>query len=168
MGWRTEQLYGEGYTNPCEVMAHEVFELENADILVTLGDGILKGTPIGDKLLYLANVIDEKIEDEEVEEFLYDAFGNEKIGQSFFEKVVGEIEKITGKKLESTLWLCNSIEDILSEYKPFDGEILDTFDEYENGFVVLFDMGKAGKLYGYEEKPAPINTVFINEASLDR
>lgn len=32
MDYRFEQLYGENFRNPIEVMYHEVFELENDDI----------------------------------------------------------------------------------------------------------------------------------------
>lgn len=39
-GYRTEQLYGEGYRDAAEIMAHEVFELGNTDILDTLSETI--------------------------------------------------------------------------------------------------------------------------------
>ena len=44
IGIRTEQLFGEGYRNVAEVMAHEVFILGNTDILDTLSSTIFKGT----------------------------------------------------------------------------------------------------------------------------
>lgn len=47
MDYRFEQLYGENFRNPIEVMYHEVFELENDDILNTLSNTIFKDTLIG-------------------------------------------------------------------------------------------------------------------------
>ena len=33
MGYRSEELYGEGYRSAREVIAHEIFQLGNTDIL---------------------------------------------------------------------------------------------------------------------------------------
>ena len=64
-GWRTEQLYGEGYTDAASVMAHEIFELQNTDILDTLSETIFKDTEFGKKLEYLSSVLSCEVEDDE-------------------------------------------------------------------------------------------------------
>lgn len=160
MDYRFEQLYGENFRNPIEVMYHEVFELENDDILNTLSNTIFKDTLIGEKLRKIIDVRNGEIEDKNIEKFFDEAFENEAIGQKFLKEIIEEIENRTKKKINYVLWLCNTVQDIIDEYEL--DEKLDEFDEYEDGFIILSDIGKDGKLYGYEQKPKYIKTVDRN------
>lgn len=156
-GYRTEQLFGEGYRNAAKVMAHETFQLENTDILDFLSDGILKGTPIGRKMKRISDVMSEVMEDDDLSEFLNDAFEDDEVGEQFFMEVVKTIESITKQKLSYVLWLCDSIEDVTQEYEIEGSDSFDTFAYYAAGFIVLADLGRGGKLYGYTENPKPIH-----------
>ena len=149
-GWRTEQLYGEGYINAAEVMAHEIFELQNTDILDTLSETIFKDTSFGKKLEYLSQVLSYEVEDEEIEKMLDEANIDENIGITYCEEILIEIKKITGKDIKYVLWLCDSIEDIKNEYDDEEYPLTE-FDEYKTSDIVLSDIGSAGKLYGYEK-----------------
>lgn len=156
MGFRTELLYGEGYVNAASVMGHEVFELQNTDILDTLSNTILKDTELGKKLVHLSAVLSEESEDEEMEQFLDQAYEDETIGESFFENVLREIYTITGKDIKYCLWLCDSKDDLRYSYGDYfdDGNVDNAdIDEYEDSDIVLSDMGREGKLYGYEKEP---------------
>ena len=159
IGYRTEELYGEGYRDAASVMAHETFELENDDILETLSTTILKGTEIGEKLAKIVKANENPSEmDFEIEEFLDAAFEDEEIGINFYKEVLEEIKKVTGKDIKYVLWLCDSIEDIKDEYECDEIDCqLEYFDAYETSDIILSDMGSAGKLYGYEEEPFPID-----------
>ena len=149
-GWRTEQLYGEGYINAAEVMAHEIFELQNTDILDTLSETIFMNTSFGEKLLYLSQVLSCEVEDEEIEEMLDNAYDDESIGITYCKEILSEIKKITGKDIKYVLWLCDSIEDIKNEYDDEENPLTE-FDEYKTSDIILSDIGSAGKLYGYEK-----------------
>ena len=98
-GWRTEQLYGEGYINAAEVMAHEIFELQNTDILDTLSETIFMNTSFGEKLLYLSQVLSCEVEDEEIEEMLDNAYDDESIGITYCKEILSEIKKLLVKIL---------------------------------------------------------------------
>ena len=164
MGYRTEQLYGEGYKNPIEVMTHEVFNLQNTDTLTTLANGILKESPIGEKLNNIAKVMSQETHDDTIDAFINAVSENETIGHGFFYAVISEIEAIIGHKINYVLWLCDTIDDIIESYSiPDSDEILNEFDKYEDGIIILSDCGKDGKLYGYEEKPTIIDTIIIDK-----
>lgn len=153
--YRTEQLYGEGYRDAAPVMAHEVFELQNTDILETLSNTILKGTDIGIKLNHLMNVIECKVDDEELESFMDEAYDDEELGVSYMDNVLKAIKNITGKNIKYCLWLCDSIDDLKTSYEE-DFEIsITSIDEYEDSDIILSDLGTYGKLYGYETIPIP-------------
>ena len=160
MGFRTEQLYGEGFRDPAEVMAHEVFELGNTDILDTLSETIFKGSEIGEKLNHLSKVMSGELVDEELENFLNDAREYE-VGVSYMDDIVFNIETITGRPLNYVMWLCDSTNDIIDAYENNIDHFAE-FMEYPNGYIVLSDIGKGGKLYGYEEKPNIISIITRN------
>lgn len=54
VGYRSDDLFGDGYRDAVDVMAHEIFELQNADILDTLADGVLKDMDIAENLKHLS------------------------------------------------------------------------------------------------------------------
>lgn len=154
IGYRTEELFGEGYRDAASVMAHETFYLLNTDILDTLSQTLFQNTEYSKELKHMSDVINYEINDKEIEQFLDDAFNDEKLGINYFNNVLKEIKKITRKDIKYVLWLCDSIEDIKQEYEI--NEPFISFNIYEKSDIVLSDLGVAGKLYGYESKPISI------------
>lgn len=159
VGYRSDGIFGDGYRNVVDVMIHEIFELWNADILYTLADSILKDTDIAEDMVHLAN-------DLQSPKALYFAdileeenkFAAEDKAKTFVRKILDAVKEKTGKNIKYVLWLSDSVDDVISEYELNDS--ITEFDEYPtaNG-VVLSDLGKGGKLFGYEELPAAIRTV---------
>lgn len=159
VGYRSDGIFGDGYRDAVDVMAHEIFELWNADILDTLADGVLKDTDIAEdlkhlsydigspKAVYFADILEEENRD----------IAEEK-GKAFARKILDTMKEKTGKDIKYVLWLSDSVDDVISEYEL--NEPITEFDEYStaNG-VVLSDIDKGGKLFGYEELPAAIRTV---------
>lgn len=163
IGYRTEQLRGEGYREAAEVMSHEVFALQNTDILDTLSNTILKDTVYEEKLKHLSKVIEGEVEDDEINALCDDIFENEYIGIEYFEEIIDAIKSITGKRIEYVVWLCDSIEDIKKEYETLPNDQFTVFDSYEKSDIILSDIGKGGKLYGYEDDPMPCSRKKINK-----
>ena len=151
IGYRTEELFGEGYRDAASVMAHETFYLSNTDILDTLSQTLFQNTEYSKELKHMSDVINCEVDDEKTEQFLDAAFNDEKLGIDYFNNILKEIKKITRKDIKYVLWLCDSIEDIKQEYEINESFI--SFNLYEKSDIVLSDLGVAGKLYGYESKP---------------
>lgn len=157
MKYRTEELFGEGYRDAAKVIAHEIFNLQNSDIPERLSKGILKDTPAGEKLKTLCSVMDGNESNEEMEDLLDEAFADEQTGIAFAETILAAIKETTGKDIRYVLWLCDSIEDILYEYENENiDQKLTSFDAYAESDIVLSNIGRGGKLYGYEENPVPV------------
>lgn len=159
VGYRSDGIFGDGYRDAVDVMAHEIFELWNADILDTLADGILKDTDIEEdlkhlsydigspKAVYFADILEEENRD----------IAEEK-GKAFARRIIDAVKEKTGKNIKYVLWLSDSVDDVISEYELNDS--ITEFDEYPtaNG-VVMSDIGRGGKLFGYEALPDAIRTV---------
>lgn len=159
VGYRSDGIFGDGYRDAVDVMAHEIFELWNADILDTLADGILKDTDIEEdlkhlsydigspKAVYFADILEE--ENKSVAE--------EK-AKTFVREILDAVREKTGKDIKYVLWLSGSVGDVITEYEL--NEAITEFDEYSTAdSVVLSDIGKGGKLFGYEKLPVEIRIV---------
>lgn len=159
VGYRSDGIFNDGCRNVVDVMTHEIFELWNADILYTLADSILKDTDIAEDMVHLANDLQSPralyfadILEEE------NKFAAEDKAKIFVRKILDAVKGKTGKDIKYVLWLSDSVDDIISEYEPNDS--ITEFDEYSiANSVILSDLGKGGKLFGYEELPAAIRTV---------
>lgn len=159
VGYRSDDLFGDGYRDAVDVMAHEIFELQNADILDTLADGILKDTDIAEDLkhlsydigapraVYFADILEEE-----------DTDTAEEKAKAFVREILDAVREKTGKDIKYVLWLSDSVDDVITEYEL--NESITEFDEYSTAdSVVLSDIGKGGKLFGYEKLPAEIRIV---------
>lgn len=158
LGFRTEQLFGEGYRDAAKVMAHEVFELENTDILDTLSTTILKKSFTGDTLRTLSKLVSNAsdINKETPGNIAYSKrlLENEDKMVGFFQRVLNDIKSVTGVNVKYALWLCDTVKDIKDNYEHMEsGDDFTEFDCYPISDIVLSDIGSAGKLYGYEECP---------------
>lgn len=159
VGYRSDDLFGDGYRDAVDVMAHEIFELQNADILDTLADGVLKDMDIAENLkhlsydigapraVYFADILEEE-----------DADTAEEKAKAFVREILDAVREKTGKDIKYVLWLSGSVDDVITEYEL--NEAITEFDEYSTAdSVVLSDIGKGGKLFGYEKLPAEIRIV---------
>lgn len=159
VGYRSDSIFGDGYRDAVDVMTHEIFDLWNIDILDTLADDVLKDMDIAENLkhlsydisspkaVYFADILEEESE----------SVAKNK-AKTFVREILDAVKEKTGKDIKYVLWLSDSVDDVIAEYEPNDS--ITEFDEYStaNG-VVLLDIGKGGKLFGYEKMPAAIRTV---------
>ena len=154
-GYRTEIVFGEGYSDPVEVMAHETFSLQNTDVLRTLSEGVLYGTELSGILLHIADVIEGGVRDDGLQTMLDDVYRNDADDgrRLFSELVVPEIVRITGRPLTHVMWLCDTPDDVIDSYGMLDDVGYDDIDRYPVGHVVLSDIGYEGKLWGYDHDP---------------
>lgn len=159
VGYRSDSIFNDGYRNAVDVMAHEIFELQNADILDTLADGVLKDMDIAENLkhlsydigspraVYFADILEEE-----------DTDTAEGKAKAFVREILDAVREKTGKDIKYVLWLSDSVDDVIAEYEL--NESITEFDEYSTAdSVVLSDIGKGGKLFGYEALPDAIRTV---------
>lgn len=159
VGYRSDDLFGDGYRDAVDVMAHEIFELQNADILDTLADGVLKDMDIAENLkhlsydigspraVYFADILEEE-----------DTDTAEGKAKAFVREILDAVREKTGKDIKYVLWLSDSVDDVIAEYEL--NESITEFDEYSTAdSVVLSDIGKGGKLFGYEKLPTEIRIV---------
>lgn len=159
VGYRSDSIFGDGYRDAVDVIAHEIFELWNVDILDTLADGVLKDLNIAEDMMrlsndmqfsktaYFADIFEEK-----------DKSIAEEKEKAFVRRILDAVKEKTGKDIKYVLWLSDSVDDVIAEYELNDS--ITEFDEYPtaNG-VVLSDIGKGGKLFGYEKLPTEIRIV---------
>lgn len=159
VGYRSNDIFGDGCRDAVDVMAHEIFSLWNSDILDTLADGVLKDMDIAEhlkllsfdisspKAVYFTDILEE--EDKSVAE---------NKAKTFVREILDTVKEKTGKDIKYVLWLSDSVDDVITEYELNDS--ITEFDEYSTAdSVVLSDIGKGGKLFGYEKMPAAIRTV---------
>lgn len=159
VGYRSNDIFGDGYRDAVDVMAHEIFNLWNSDILDTLADGVLKDMDIAEhlkllsfdisspKAVYFTDILEE--EDKSVAE---------NKAKTFVREILDAVKEKTGKDIKYVLWLSDSVDDVITEYELNDS--ITEFDEHSTAdSVVLSDIGKGGKLFGYEKLPAAIRTV---------
>lgn len=145
--YRTETFSGLEEYDPAAVIDHETFELQNTDIPEYLSNTILKDSPLSAKLREIVqwleyNDIEPPVDEENTIEFC--------------REIVVEIEKVTGITLNYVLWLTdlNAVTD-----KDFYGKYVSDeydIDTYEIGPVVLAELGYDGTLYGYTNRPIPL------------
>ena len=141
--FRSEAPFEEGYRDAAQVMAHEVYELGNVDILDCLFENYLNGD-LRDKAHDYA--------DELSNNGFIDNMSLEDV-QKFFQSCLTQVREKTGKDIRYVLWLAD--EDVVREcycrgMKPDEYEV----DAYDiSNAIVLSDIGGYGKLYGYEKEP---------------
>ena len=154
VGYRYNGLYGDvddelpNYIDAHNVIKYEIFELGNLDILDTLR--IKFGSSLNSKLH--SNII--KIMSDMT-------FGIDSLNP---DKIVSDIISMSNKfyhtNINYVIWLCDSISDIYSSYDIPKKKVLE-YHEYAKSNVILSDLGKQGKLYGYESIPFPNRPIMI-------
>lgn len=142
-------LYGDGYKDAIPVIAHEIFVLNNTDILDTLAETILTNSLLKENIESLSKAISEDIESEELNNFLDEAYDNPEISYDYIKTILNEIKNVTGEDIKYVLWLCDTKEDV-QRYAINEKISDDEISIYNISDVVISDIGKDGKLYGYE------------------
>jgi len=163
MKCRSEIFYGEGYRDAASVMSHEVFDLQNTDILRTLIDTTFSGSNIRRKLEILEYEIDTGERDEDDDgsffNFIEVVSQNELVGIDFFKEVLDDLNSALNKNIKYCLWLCDTKDEVYAY--DIDGQLDDTcIDWYNESDVVLSDCGPEGRLYGFEEMPKALVDMF--------
>lgn len=166
MKYRSEVPFGDGVRKAANIMAHECFELGNTDIFDTLSATILKDTPFVEKFEILKEEFEtDEVSDKDTNGELYnliethDSYDDDNVPSIlFFQTILDEIKRITGKDIKYALWLCDTPEDV-KNYDLHDEVNNDNIDVYIESDIVLSDIGVDGKLYGYEENPESCCTV---------
>ncbi len=145
-GYRSENIYGEGFRDAGDVISHEIFELGNTDILHYLYDNGFKNPSYKN----LWNAIELGDEDALIKVIHFPGQEREWVKDN----ILFPIYKRTGLTVNYVLWLCDSKEDVENSYQVDAGD--QDIDTYPVGEVLLSDLGKEGKLYGYEFLPERI------------
>ena len=140
VGYRTESAYGEGYVDAVSVLAHEIGELGNVDILDTL-QPTLAQTDVGQR------IVDSLWEDDDL-----DALLGDDPEEFVTNELLPAIKQATGVDVKYVLWLCADPADVMEYYNAAPDDI----DAYPVGDVVLSDLGREGILWGYTSRPEPI------------
>lgn len=155
IGFRSEQFSGEGYRDAVAVMAHETFTMQNSDIPEYLAQTLLSDTVWEEKLVRIANALGNDTGPEDILQFLDEAHNNPEAGIQFFHELLDFLKVHTGNEIKYVLWLCDTTDDIRTYYE-YGSHTLTEFDSYRKSNVIIADLGKEGKLYGYTTLPLPI------------
>lgn len=163
MKYRSEDIYGEKHTDAVSVIVHEMFELGNIDIPFTLRKGILHGTIEGEELSNLVSYIMgetdlETLNDREYAAvYQYTCNGNDELLKEFIGHILAKVQDITGIEVKHVLWMCDSIQDVADVYGQNISKLevsgYDEIDSTTGKGVILADLGKDGKLYGFTTLP---------------
>lgn len=156
IGFRTEEFAGEGYRDAAAVMAHETFTMQNSDIPEYLAKTLLKDTEWEEKLTAIASALNSgDTGSDDLYKFLDEAYEDPETGIRYFKELLNFIKTNTGNDIRYALWLCESTADIRSNYE-YGSLKFSEFDTYKVSDIVLADLGREGKLYGYTTLPLPI------------
>ncbi len=119
-------------------MEYEIFELENTDIIDTLGSTYFSDDTL-ESIMFrslVSNQFCSKLT-------ALDA-------TTFCERILELLNKKTGKDLKYCLWLAD-LEAVRELYKGVN------VDAYKTSDVILSDLNYDGSLYAYEESPIPLS-----------
>ena len=135
-GYRNEDLFGDGYTDPIEVAIYETDELANNDIV----NYMLENSNLTEKHAdYLQQIADEEIDEIDTD-------------------YLGEIIRSYIGDRNYCKWLCNTPEDVREMYMTLegcdedhlpDGEI--TEYDIPDDAIKLSDLGREGSLYVWKQ-----------------
>lgn len=139
--YRNESCYGDGFRDIVDVMRHEIFTLENTDILE-----------------YLLDKNPEAFSDELIEDMKQAIGHTEEYGgtdemQELCTNIRDSLSRFYGKELRYCLWLADK--DVVKEL--YDGNSAESVDAYKVSDYILSDLGRDGTLYAYEDFPEPVN-----------
>lgn len=137
VGYRDEALFGEGVTDPSEVVFYETDSLGNSDIIEYI----------------LSNHSDCLSEDEQEWLRKVISYSLDEIDKEYFVEI---IEKVIGDR-DFCVWLCKSPDDIYDSYvgvrskSPDRKEYMETADirayRIPDDAMILSDLGMEGRLY---------------------
>lgn len=151
--WRNEE-YSEGVRNAVKVITFEMYDLGNIDIPDTVFHRYIVYNRSRLEQHGFAKAI------EQIELFVNDTqdFDSKQymlelpraIYQKVAEDIIAIIQTITGVEIKYVLWLTDK-ESVVRYYEGRDDNMI----EYPTTEIVLSDLGKEGKLFGYNSLPIP-------------
>lgn len=134
--YRSEDSYGSGVRDILDIMTFEIYELKNIDILEYTLDHYLQNSNIEE-------TVENMIADIEI-------FNEEEV-YKVCKLIINEINKQTDHNLKYALWLAEY--DAVSNIYSFNES---SIEAYNTSDIILSDLGYDGILFGYDEKPEPI------------
>lgn len=157
--FRNENFRGSGVRDAVEVMAYEMFELNNVDILFTLEETIFKNYPE-------AKAYTNKLSSLILDEKSYDINAN--IRKEYVINLLNLIKVITGKDIKYALWLTDMNSAMHGMYGINQGflRIGDCIDAYKVGDIILSNTKGDGILYGYTYSPQIYTKLYVTKADI--
>lgn len=146
-GYRDDGLFGDGITDPLEVIYHETYVLGNCDIVETIVTEYSENLT-EEELLYLNQIIamNQGLDTDMSE-----------IDKPYFQDI---LKKVLNDR-NYCLWLCEKPEDVYESYvEPMSGDDGVTYDEYKEDIseydvpedaLILSDLGSEGSLYVWKK-----------------
>lgn len=150
--YRTESFSGSGEREAVGVMAFEMFELMNTDILDTLSAGVLKDHPIKSEIRDMIELI-EGWQTGEPSEALPEADSEKAL--EFCQRLLDAVAEVTGITVRYALWL--TTKEQIASYYGKDMDDATDYSAYEIGPVILSDLQNGDILYGYPACPQPLD-----------
>lgn len=161
--YRNENYHGAKEHTPLEILKYETINLENAWMLLT-------STPVEfpksltKRILEFVKDVEEKLEkfpDEiEWEEGSEVTNELEETYSELLQEVLDEINQYYGTEINYLMWL-GDLDVVLWDYIDNFDDIENALKAYKTGYLILEDV--TGNLYGYKEKPVPVENGAIEK-----
>lgn len=143
--YRNDELYNSGKRDIRAVMQHEIFELYNSDILDYLLENHMAA--FSSKLIKEINKLMKiLLNDEEPANY-----ENESTQETFIDNIVKSLNNYYSKDLKYVLWLADKAA-VIHLYEGNENNMT----AYIASPIILSDLGFDGRLYAYEDAPAPL------------
>ena len=146
-GFRNNAAFGDGVIEADKIIAYEIFELGNSDILRYVLDNF---KPQNSDDMFLITDIKTYIDELEENGYVDDLYTSDK--EAFAQKIVEYVSRQSGIDVKYALWLCDSKDDVLENY-GCDWDTEDDISEYPKTSAIFSYLGSEGGLYGYDVDP---------------
>lgn len=147
LGFRTESFSSSGERNAVQVIAYETFVLENSDILEYLLEHYLTTEALRWECIKALRYLDSFPKKQ------YRATCRQ---ISIIRKILQEVSCKTGAEVRYVLWLTSK--EAATDPNWYGKYMADPndFDVYETSPIILADLDRDGRLYGYARRPYPL------------
>lgn len=147
LGFRTESFSASGARNAVHVIAYETFVLGNSDILEYLLENYLTTESLRRECIKALRYLDSFPKRQ------YRATSRQIL---IIRSILQEVSSKTGMEIRYVLWL--TTKEAATDPEWYGKYMVDEtdFDVYETSSVILADLDRDGKLYGYSKCPCPL------------
>ena len=146
-GFRNNSAFGDGIIEADDIIAYEIFELGNTDILKYVLENY---KPQNSDDMFLITDMKSYIKELEENGCVDDLYMSEKT--AFAKKIAEYVGRQSGVDVKYALWLCDSKDDVLKNY-GCDWDTEDDISEYPKTSAIFSYLGSEGGLYGYNVDP---------------